>query len=664
MTPTDIDPKPRYRHWVCLTDGLHDLSSEIGQWVARYRKGRRWWCGTQAPSEFQLISPQQARHRLGDECDLLVFDARNHLDSDAFGALSGTLVAGGTLLLLVDPLKQSGRFFRRLMRCLETPPNAGRDTPGVSLPLTDDADSMARSADQAVAIARLLRVALGHRRRPLVLTADRGRGKSVAMGIAAARLLQSKLNRILVTAPRRDAVFTLLGKAEQMLGDTATSSLRYVPPDKLARHPEEADLVLVDEAAAIPVAVLERLLRRYARIAFATTTHGYEGTGRGFSIRFKQVLDRVTPQWREYRLQAPIRWAPGDPLEWLTFAALLLDAEPVASASVQTATCDTCRFERLNRDHLLDDECLLRELFGLLVLAHYQTRPSDLQRLLDDPALSVWVARFDGHVVATALVVDEGDFEHDLAHDIAAGRRRPQGHLLPQTLAVHTGLAQAARLKYVRVMRIAVHPAVQRRGLGNALLANIRQTALAESIDVFGTSFGATDDLMRFWRNAGLTLVRVGLQRDAASGTHSAVWLAGLNACADAVLNELRDYFFDALPHLLVDELQDLEPDLVQAALLSAPVPARVERDRDECARYAQSERDYAGAVASLWRTVWSSGSSGDWNTLAKNRRDALVWRILQKRTWVDVAHQLNLPGKAQVEEILRDAVAILLSAR
>ena len=652
----------RHRHWACLEDGEVDLTSAVAAWAGRYRGGRCWWCGDGAPEPFEAIAPAQARRWLGDECDLLAFDARERFDADAFGALSGTVVAGGTLLLLVSRAPPPGRFLGRLLRCVAMPRNTVQDGPEAPVSRLDGADPMARTADQALAVEQLLRVARGHRRRPRVLTADRGRGKSAAMGIAAARLLQQGITPVLVTAPRRAAVGALFDMAYRILGAAAGGGLVFLPPDALVRYRGNAGLVLVDEAAAIPVPLLEQLLQRYARIAFATTTHGYEGTGRGFTVRFKRVLDRMTPQWREYELQTPIRWAPGDPLEQLTFDALLLDAEPASAASVRDATRDNSRFERVDRDRLLDDEPLLRELFGLLVMAHYQTRPSDLQRLLDDPEVSVWAALYDGHVAATALVALEGGFEQGLAVEVAAGRRRPRGHLLPQSLAAHVGTARVACLRYMRVMRIAVHPAVQRRGLGGALLARIRQAACDAPCDMLGTSFGATVDLMRFWRSAGLRPVRLGLARDAASGTHSVVWLAALHDGAESMMRALRDEFFDGLRHLLSDELRDLEPGLVASVLHEAPLPRRVERDQDVLERYIRVERDYAGAVAPLWRRVWRSGGAGGLERLASAQRDALVMRVPQKRSWAEVAADLKVPGRAQVEKVLRDAAAALLA--
>ena len=105
------------------------------------------------------------------------------------------------------------------------------------------------------------------------------------------------------------------------------AGLSYVSPDRVAQGDVLADLLLVDEAAAIPTPLLEAMLARHSRIVFATTEHGYEGTGRGFHLRFKKVLDEQTPDWQELHLVEPIRWSLSDPLEPLIFRLLGLNTD-------------------------------------------------------------------------------------------------------------------------------------------------------------------------------------------------------------------------------------------------------------------------------------------------------------------------------------------------
>jgi tRNA(Met) cytidine acetyltransferase len=183
-----------------------------------------------------------------------------------------------------------------------------------------------------LAIEAVEHVATGHRRRPLVLTSDRGRGKSAALGIGAAHLMRRGIERIIVTAPRPDSAEQLFRHASRLLPgarsgryslSTDEAHLVFVAPDELVQTHPPADLLLVDEAAAIPTPMLERMLAQYSRIVFSTTVHGYEGTGRGFAVRFQQVLDHQTPGWRALRLHQPIRWAAQDPLERFVFRALL-----------------------------------------------------------------------------------------------------------------------------------------------------------------------------------------------------------------------------------------------------------------------------------------------------------------------------------------------------
>ena len=532
-------------------------------------------------------------------------------------------------------------------------------------------DAECRTADQRRAVVALVKVITGHRRRPVVLTSDRGRGKSTALGIAAAHLLKQGIKHIVVTGPRLESVRPVFEHASRLLPEARASKaalhlgkacLEFLPPDQLAHALSPVELLLVDEAATIPTPVLERLLEHYSRIAFATTIHGYEGTGRGFAIRFNKVLDQRTRGWKAIRLETPIRWAANDPLERFVFRALLLDAAAAPDEAIITATRDHCVIERVDRDVLVDDGKTLYELFGLLILAHYRTRPYDLRHMLDGPNLSIYTTRYQGHVVATALVAHEGGFDTKTSRAVWEGRTRPHGHLIPESLAAHVGLEYAPIQQCARIMRIAVHPAVQGRGLGTQLTEAIVKQARDERLDYVGSSFGATDELLAFWARARFVPVRLSVKRGATSGAHSAILLRALSDPGGILVAEARERFIALLPHQLSDPLRDLEPRLAvrlirhtRAEKVDAPQLSC--QDWSDIVAFAFAKRVYEVCIAPLWKLT--SRALADPNNdrfLKPADRNALIVKVLQKRTWRETAVALGLAGRADVIEALRHA--------
>lgn len=665
------------------------------------------WVGEQAPAGVTRIAGSGAGGMLGQEVDLLVFDAHSGFDVDAFGAVTGTVRGGGLSLLLTPPLAGwpafadpehariavypcgalavGGRFIGRLVRVLRAAEavrvvEQGRAVAAVGPdaevgPVRPMGEGLYRTPDQAQAVEALLKVVTGHRRRPLVLTSDRGRGKSAALGIAAAQLLRQGVRTILVTAPRPEAVAPLFAHAARLLPEAHTShgvvrlgeaAIEFAAPDALCRDPRPANLLLVDEAAAIPAPMLEQLLEHYSRIAFATTVHGYEGTGRGFAVRFQQVLDRRTPEWKALRLTTPIRWAADDPLERLTFRALLLDAAAAPDQAVAAATPESCTFERLERDALAADEATLGELFGLLVLAHYRTRPLDLRHLLDGPNVTVQVARFRGHVVAVALLAAEGGFDEAAARAVWAGRSRPHGHLLPESLATHLGLRAAPGLRCTRLLRVAVHPAAQGRGLGSALVARVVAEAAAGGDDYVGSSFGATPELLRFWDRCGMEPVRVSVRRGDSSGAHSVIVLRALSEGGAALWAAARRNLTVNLPHLLADTLADLDPALAlpllrgDARVAAPPLDGQAWLD---VVAFAWGRRVYEVCVGTLW-TLAVAGLTDPAAAarLTAQEQTVLLAKIVQRRDWAETARVLGVPGRQQVVTLLRRAFRPLLA--
>lgn len=604
------------------------------------------WVGdaAQAPVSPSLPS-RKARTRLGAEHQLIIFDASGHqgLDPDALGALAGTVSAGGFLVLVTpsawgrqpDPdyarfadypwqwEALSAHYLARLARQLNNSRAVIRwqAKGGVTLPVLnkrpspllpwDDADCL--TADQARAVRALVKL---KRRRPLVMTADRGRGKSAALGIACARLLQQSDVQLIITAPRLSAVESVFARVMALCPDAQRdhpgdvglpngSRLRFLPPDVLTEQVAQGMLggsgstLLVDEAAAIPAALLTPWLAAFPRIAFATTVHGYEGSGRGFALRFRDVLERQAPQWRALTLDTPIRWSAGDPLESVIQQLLLLNAPlPVATPPHGERPPTVV----LSQAQLAQQEPLLETLFGLLVQSHYRTTPSDLRQLLDGPGTALRLVLGSDKADPQAVLVtrEEGGFNAELAELVARGERRPQGHLLAQSLAAHSGSRGALTARWRRVARIATHPQRRREGLGRQLLEEDIASAAEQGIALYGATFGAEAGLLQFWLALGFVPVRLGVTREAATGEYAIMVAKALNQAGQAVLSTLTAGFAASLPSLLAFELSSLPAPVVARLLATLPNPPLSTTERQAIRDVAYAHRDPVLARAAL----------------------------------------------------------------
>jgi len=676
----------------------------------------------------ERVPPRRSGAILGTTRAAIVLDCHVACRPNAIGRAAGAVDGGGLLVILAPPLDEwadrrdgfdeslavppfdvsdvAGNFRTRLVETLRQHPGVAivsvgdspdgdhverngltdptapsfcaRPTPPPDHAFPASAYDACLTADQADAVAAF--EGLSDEGGALVVEADRGRGKSAAAGLAAAALALDGRD-VLVTAPayrNAEEVFvraqTLLVDCGELAGrdsetrprrlSTETGRVRFALPADAVALPGDPDVVIVDEAAALPVRTLERFLAADA-VAFTTTIHGYEGAGRGFSVRFRDRIAESALAVTDVRLDRPIRYETGDPVEVWAFRALALDASPAVEQVVADATPASVTYQHLTPTDLLADDALLRETFGLLVLAHYRTEPNDLALLLDAPNVTVRALTHDGHVASVALLAREGDLPASLRAEMYEGER-VRGNMLPDVLTSQLRDEDAGDPVGQRVMRVATHHAVRSRGLGSHLLGAIR-AEFADDVDWVGAGFGATPELLAFWRTNGFRTVHLSTTRNDASGEHSAIVLDGCSDQGQALLDRHSKWFCRRAPSMLADPLDDLDPDVVREALravAATPALALSEAEWRHVAGIPHGAAIFDTAPRSVRRLAFRHLVAPDEAELLTPRQERLLVRkALQARDWHAVSDAMDWHSPATCMRAFGEAVAPLVEA-
>ena len=519
------------------------------------------------------------------------------------------------------------------------------------------------TADQARAVDRLS--ALTDPGHAVVLEADRGRGKSSAAGLAAGALAAGGRD-VVVTAPAFENAAAVFRRAERLLDtldvlSTAANTdrprltastggrLRFLQPPAAAEAAAEADVLIADEAAAIPVGRLAAMLAAPA-VAFCTTVHGYEGTGRGFAVRFRDRLAESPHRVDTVELTEPIRYARGDPVESWLFRTLLLDAAPPVEQLVAGATPESVDYRRLTQDELAADEGLLRSVFGLLVVAHYRTEPTDLVRLLDAPNFQIRALELDGHVVSVAVLAREGGLDADLRASIYEGQR-VRGNMLPDVLTSQLRDEAAAEPVGYRVMRIATHHAARSKGLGSHLLDRCH-SEFEGTVDWFGVGYGATPRLVGFWRANGYRPVHLSITANDRSGEHSALMLRPISSAGRELVDRHTARFRERIGPMLCDVLSTVDPAVVRELLAAAGPPPDggpdlTDREWRVVAGVGYGPGTYEAAPG-VFRRLALAALSTPVDELTERQAHLLIRKVLQGEPWESVAEELGYVSTSQ----------------
>lgn len=549
--PNHTDQTDLARRLIWITGESHHCQQAALRLLRDIPPEKIGWVGATPPAGAMPTKPVgKGKALLGLTLSAGVLDAHSGLDPDDLGALAGTIQGAGHFLLLTPAVEEwaekpdpamlpllsygrsldecHGHFIQRLCQSLKASEAVVRITassvPDTPLPSTGTVESIADilpTDDQARVITSITRAARRNDSWRLLVTADRGRGKSAALGMAIKALAAEPVRVTSVSRAAADSVFAHAAPAKPI----------FLAPERVTA---EASLLMIDEAAALPLGQLEAMIEQNPRCILTSTVHGYEGSGQGLILRLARRLGQASGHFQQLSLEQPVRWAADDPLEALVNEILLLNAEP---PTVTQAPESVPRVEAISADGLAQQTSMLREIFALLITGHYRTRPRDLRQLLDDPEMQLWrVAEAAGQSTGILAARREGGLDPDITQAIYSGQRRPPGHLIAQSMTFHAGIEAAAQLRGLRIQRIAIHPARRRLGYGAQLVATAVEAARQQQMDWIGTSFGYAPELLDFWLACGFAPARYGHRRDPRSGAQAVIMLKPLSADGEKLL--------------------------------------------------------------------------------------------------------------------------------
>ncbi|CAZ85665.1 unnamed protein product [Tuber melanosporum] len=582
---------------------------------------------------------------------------------------------------------------------------------------------ISKTVDQAKAIMTFVDAITEKTLRSTVtLTAGRGRGKSAALGVAIAAAVAHGYSNIFITSPSPENLKTLfefifkgfdaLNYSDHLDYDIIQSTnpafnkaivrvnihrqhrqtIQYIQPQD-AHVLGQAELVVVDEAAAIPLPLVKKLMGPYL-VFMASTINGYEGTGRSLSLKLIQQLRDQS--LREATLSEPIRYAPNDPVEkWLN-NLLCLDATLPSNRSTVHGTPDTakCELFYVNRDTL------------------FSYHPN-----IPDPLCVIQVSL-------------EGQISRESVQQSLARGRREGGDMIPWLVSQQFQDEGFASLSGARVVRIATNPDYTGMGYGSRALQlltdfyegkfqsldegatyvdegmvrvtdeEIENSTLQtdnikirdreslpplllrmserrpDTLDYIGVSYGLTDKLHKFWKKQKFAPVYLRQTATELTGEHSCVMIKTLASKDNDWLGAFARDFHKRFLTLLSYEFRKFPAVLALTIFESANAGARLSGQEDlpltkaqldeylspfdlkRLESYADNMLDYhvivdmIPLIAQLYFTGRLRGSV----KLAGVQQAVLMAIGLQRKTLEDIEKELNLPP-AQVLSMFQKTI-------
>lgn len=485
----------------------------------------------------------------------------------------------------------------------------------------------------------------------VILTADRGRGKTALLGIFASAL---KNKKVIITSPEPENVqvfFEFLRKFDEKakIGRNKGNIIEFKGSKINAEYlipkyalNKKCDLLIVDEAAGIQINTLLEFCKKNCKKIFSSTIHGYEGAGRSFNVLFMQAVKNA----KMLKMSEPIRYSSDDLVEKWIYSSLLLNAEP---NEIKSDDLKEVEFKELNRNELFEKgEDKLREFVGVYVIAHYQNKPNDLFFLADAPHLRLFCVEASKKIVSALQVVEE------------KGEEQEVGNIIPDRIIKHYCMDEFSSLDGFRIQRIAVVPGFQSLGFGTKTINEFEK--FAKDKDWIGTVYGVNYRLLKFWCSNGFFPVHISPNKNAVSGEYSVIQIKPIKE--NDLFLKLNYYFRKKFIEALPDTYKDLDSKTARLLLKTGfGFEKKIkfsDLDKKRLERYFSGMLSYESVIDLIKKTVKNYFLNNK-NILPNFEEEILISKALQNKSWEYIEKEFNISFK-KIFEIIRESIRQLRS--
>lgn len=370
----------------------------------------------------------------------------------------------------------------------------------------------------------------------IFLMGPRGSGKTTATIHLVSKLLLANVKVGLLNLGSLQLYEAYQNYAQKK--HTLSTTLSTITLDNVLDPNNKCDILVVEEAAALPFHKLKPILNIKKHIILVTTIEGYEGSGLKILYELTNGLFSINKAITTFTLNTTFRFNKDDAVaKFLNNICFLTPSAKHIETSLNSKCVNSLQTYNLNVDvkyevknllSLLDQKELLIQINLLLRSNHYEETLQDIIRWINNDSICV-LALYQNEILGLAIASLEQIIDTDLAHGIFVGERRPKGNLFPQSLLAHIGLQHITRSSWLRIERIAVKNQVRRQNIGQKLIEKLVSYGIKHGINFLCVVYALNYKVTFFWLKANFLPIAISQTKDNASGVHSCYMLKAID---------------------------------------------------------------------------------------------------------------------------------------